>query len=623
MSKLSIEQNDTNGQPTELIPVYKSNEEKTGNDISLRAPQSVINRMWFFAEKYAMSNLYKTNGFKNVADYFIAFIKGYELGIPLSSTFDFFYQVNSKICTDGKGMLALLYNRPEVADVIIEEGETKATVTIKLRNGKTGSASFSMDDARKANLLEKMGWKNYPSSMLVWRALSKCVRFTAPHIVGGLTYTKEELESAVETITDPQSRDILDFNLYIAEVAPDYPDTHWFMVNPRSTVGFIRGLKPEWEKIPPLEVVKQALKTLNANSFLAYETGKEAIDALRVALGLPIPPPQPATNITPMPTDKPADTPSPDTSFSIGEDPLSIQPNSTPPTASALSGEPDPNDPEDIRHSIPIYGEGHWYVTNYKNFVKILRKFVDGEDSMLDHEVSTAGLRMLGIQTWKDFALGRDALDAIKAKVNALKNPQATPKPAPQPPSKPQTAPVPQPALKPVPTTTRKPASQLVTPPDWYDEFESFIWTHFDIDKISEWESKAGKNLFDYTSLDEAKRDATRIALEDCWDLTVDKATYFSPGERGQTYIIFKSLVGDIRMYGRSSGFKKAVGDNYYTHYGVEKWEHGEMYSIGLLKVSWKRNEQGTAIAEKVEVLEEEDAGITPEELDALATVEM
>ncbi len=534
MSNSSIEQNATNGEQTEIIPVYKEIEGNTGNDIALRAPQAVIDRMWFYAEKFAVSNLYKTNGFKNAADYFIAFIKGYELGIPLGATFDFFYQVNGKICTDGKGMLSILYTRPEVEDVIIEEGETKATVTIKLCNGKTSSASFSMDDAKKADLLDKTSWKNYPSAMLVWRALSKCVRFTAPHIVGGLTYTKEELESAVETITTPQSQDIRDFDLYITEVSPNYPNDHWFIVHSHATVGYIRRLKPEWKKIPPLEVVKEALKTLNVSSFATYKTGREAIAALGEALGLPITFPQTVTNITPMPTDKPVDT-----TFSIGEDPLSIQPNSTPPTTSELSG---------------------------------------------------------------------------KTKYNATKNPQTAP--TPQPTSKPQSAPAPQPTPKPAPTPTPQPA----THPDWIEEFESFTWTHFDIANASEWEAKAGKKLSDYASLDEAKKDATRIALENCWDLVFDQATYFIG--HGQNYIIFKGL-SDIRMYGRSTVFKKAVGDDYYARYGVKEWQHGKLHTIGLLKVSWKRNEQGIAIADKVEVLEDEDDEISSEELEALAKVEM
>mgnify|MGYP005853618091 CR=1 FL=1 len=538
MSNSSIEQNATNGQQTEFeqnpdavhpktIIISSDNETEeliyTPTRNSANMTETEKTWMGYIAKISAQSKL-NTQGYKE-ADYIIMMIKAYEMGLPFTVVTDGFYIINGKIALESRVMLSLLQSSPLIEDVIFDEAPDSCTVTIK-RKGKTPyTATFTMKDAEKAQLLGKVGWKNYPNQMLAWRALSKCARRAAPDILGGLGYTKEELM--------------------------DEQQSH--------------------------EPVRQP-------------SGRSTITVL------------------PNKTSTPPNTPEPDM-VSMGEDPLSIQPNSNLPTESALSGEPDPNDPEDIRHAIPVYGADHWYVTNDKNFIKTLRKFVDGQDAMLNHEVSAAGLRFLGIPTWQNFASGKDALVAVETKYNTMKTPQTAP--TPQPTSNPQLTP------KPAPTPTPQPA----TPPDWVEEFESFAWTHFDIAKASEWEAKAGKKLSNYASFDEATKDATRIALENCWDLVVDKATYFNPGGRGQTYIIFKGL-GDIRMYGRSTVFKKDVGDDYYARYGVGEWQHGQLYAIGLLKVSWKRNEQGTAIADKVEVLDEEDE-ISSEELLELASVEM
>lgn len=59
--------------------------------------------------------------------------------------------------------------------------------------GLEGSASFSMDDAKKANLIKSgSAWTKTPDAMLRARATSKAMRMYAPEIVAGY-YTPEEV----------------------------------------------------------------------------------------------------------------------------------------------------------------------------------------------------------------------------------------------------------------------------------------------------------------------------------------------------------------------------------------------------------------------------------------------
>jgi hypothetical protein len=57
-------------------------------------------------------------------------------------------------------------------------------------------SKFTMDDARKAGLSDKITWKQYPANMLRWRAVGNALHIVCPDVVVGL-YTPEELGANV------------------------------------------------------------------------------------------------------------------------------------------------------------------------------------------------------------------------------------------------------------------------------------------------------------------------------------------------------------------------------------------------------------------------------------------
>jgi 2-keto-3-deoxy-6-phosphogluconate aldolase len=81
-------------------------------------------------------------------------------------------------------------------------GETSpagATITGKRRDtGDTMSVTYTLEDARRASLLGKSVWKQYPASMCWARALSQLCRMLFPDVVLGAGYTPEELGAAVD-----------------------------------------------------------------------------------------------------------------------------------------------------------------------------------------------------------------------------------------------------------------------------------------------------------------------------------------------------------------------------------------------------------------------------------------
>jgi hypothetical protein len=110
-------------------------------------------------------------------------------------------------CTKGKvEMTARLMNAK------IREGkhsitkDSKSDDTVCILHGKrsdtqdTWTESFSLEDARKANLLSSPVWKNYTRDMLFARALSRLARQLFPDIIGN-TYVEGEIS------LDPQIKD--------------------------------------------------------------------------------------------------------------------------------------------------------------------------------------------------------------------------------------------------------------------------------------------------------------------------------------------------------------------------------------------------------------------------------
>lgn len=125
-------------------------------------------------------------------------IKGYELGLNLTASFEFIHVIDSKPSLSPRGALALILNSPlcegiEIRDEVDANGvPSGCTVTMKRRNGLSYTASFTIDDARRAGLVKNGGgWEKYPAQMAKWRAVGFCADVVFPDVLGGLKRADE------------------------------------------------------------------------------------------------------------------------------------------------------------------------------------------------------------------------------------------------------------------------------------------------------------------------------------------------------------------------------------------------------------------------------------------------
>lgn len=80
-----------------------------------------------------------------------------------------------------------------------ESSDERASVTgTRADNGDSITVTFTIDDAKRANLLGKDNWKKYPADMLWARAVSRLCRRLFDDVPGALMHDPDEVELTAE-----------------------------------------------------------------------------------------------------------------------------------------------------------------------------------------------------------------------------------------------------------------------------------------------------------------------------------------------------------------------------------------------------------------------------------------
>lgn len=129
-------------------------------------------------------------------------LKGYDLGLPVTTSFEFIQVIEGKPTLSPRGALALINSQGVLDDYQLNRLTDKAGLfygyECTMQRGKTSfTARFTMDDAKRAQLTEgsptatgKRGygnWEKYPENMCMWRAIGFAADVVCPDITGGMT----------------------------------------------------------------------------------------------------------------------------------------------------------------------------------------------------------------------------------------------------------------------------------------------------------------------------------------------------------------------------------------------------------------------------------------------------
>ena len=166
---------------------------------------SVWQMIWEIAPVMYKSRLFGVSSVEQAA---AIMLKGYELGLSITASFEFVQIVQGKPSLAPRGAVALLHNSPEITAIEI----TRLTDAqgaflgyrchMARRNGFAHTAEFTLADAKRAGLIKAdSGWANYPENMCQWRAIGFCADVVAPDITAGLTGLMKMPERFGVTIT--------------------------------------------------------------------------------------------------------------------------------------------------------------------------------------------------------------------------------------------------------------------------------------------------------------------------------------------------------------------------------------------------------------------------------------
>ena len=136
----------------------------------------------------------------------VIMLQARELGIGPMQAFAGINVIQGKATISPQLMLGLIHNSGKLEDIQIDSQLTYCTVTMK-RNGQSPHIeTFTMDDAKRMKtteykngqktqiaLADKYNWRQMPTVMLKWRAVSACARVVFPDVINGM-YTPEELD---------------------------------------------------------------------------------------------------------------------------------------------------------------------------------------------------------------------------------------------------------------------------------------------------------------------------------------------------------------------------------------------------------------------------------------------
>lgn len=132
----------------------------------------------------------------NKAQAMFIMLKGVELGLSPLQALDGINIIQGKPTISPQLMLALINRSGELEDMKIDSTDALCTVTMKRKGRSSHTETFSLEDAKKMQLMEKDNYKKQPKTMMKWRAVSACARIAFPDVIQGV-YTPEEMGAEV------------------------------------------------------------------------------------------------------------------------------------------------------------------------------------------------------------------------------------------------------------------------------------------------------------------------------------------------------------------------------------------------------------------------------------------
>jgi hypothetical protein len=169
------------------LTVYK-------DDVAERSTFEVMPLAFQLADKLAGTEFIPVAIRNKPAAIAACILAGHEVGLPPMASLQHINVIEGRPALSAAGQRALILAKGHKIWVQ-EANATRATVCGQ-RAGETRvtEMSWTLDDAKRAQLAGKQNWQRYPKQMLIARATGDVARGTFMDVLGGIPYNVEELE---------------------------------------------------------------------------------------------------------------------------------------------------------------------------------------------------------------------------------------------------------------------------------------------------------------------------------------------------------------------------------------------------------------------------------------------
>ncbi len=152
-------------------------------------------------------------------------LKGYELGLSVTASFEFVQVIQGKPSLSPRGAMAILLSSNLIGKIEIKRLENKDVFIgyecrMERNNGFAFTARFTMQDAMNAGLIKPdSGWAKYPENMCMWRAVGFAADVVAPDVTAGMTTMMKMPEAYGVALSE--SGDVIDTTpVSVSNVSP-------------------------------------------------------------------------------------------------------------------------------------------------------------------------------------------------------------------------------------------------------------------------------------------------------------------------------------------------------------------------------------------------------------------
>jgi len=168
------------------------------------------------------------------ANVFVCIQFGNEIGLKPMQSLQNISVISGRPCLWGDSVLALIQGHKDFEDIIETDDGTTATCTVMRRNRTPHTATFSIEDSKRAGLAGRGTWTQYPARMRQMRARAFAIRDTFADVLKGVSFREEvedipkEKQFKVVADANPQSR--VEYIKEQVRSAPEKPDEDIKMV---------------------------------------------------------------------------------------------------------------------------------------------------------------------------------------------------------------------------------------------------------------------------------------------------------------------------------------------------------------------------------------------------------